>query len=208
MTLLGQSKRLGIQEIVKYKSKYWLKVFYDNCTGKSYLDNEAAALFTNGKNKYSVLSQINDAFKVKGKFEFILEWPDLNRYYQWRQTLNPVNEYEKEGVYKAEGFEPIHNGSSEAKCWGGLVRTTMTMANQVNSLLDGCPGVALWHFAVGMYKTVYDEWYKKGYPSDNSEASNLVILWIRCPLSQIGLFSCRAPRRSNFDISLNRLDFH
>lgn len=165
-------------------------IFFDNCSGKSYLENETAALSINQKNKYSILSQLNDALRVKGKYEFILEWPSLKMFYQWRQTNNPVYEYEKNGVYKAEGFEPLYNGSKDSTCWGGLVRTTIKFSNNINSLLDGCPGTSYWYYSIGMYKTVYSQFYNTGYPTTYGRGSgtDLVYLWVRYPFNNFTIF--------------------
>ena len=184
---------------MKYDGKTWLKVFYHNCTGKNYLDNQYSALNINEDNKYSILSYINDQHKINSKYEFILEWPEYKTFYHWRQTNNPVQELETSGVYMAKGFEPIHNGSEDSHCWGGLVRTTLPNNGAINSLLDGCPGINLWYFTIGMYKDSDTSWNDIGYPMVKDHiATSIVYLWMRTNTSSDHYISCKTQRGRSF----------
>ena len=116
----------------------WLLLFHHDCEGKVFFSNANEVTNSNTENKYSILYTLSDNLKTLKngllKFEFIIEWPDsLKGYYQWRQSMNPLNE--KEGsAFSASGFEPIVN-QSDYGIWGGLVR-----GSESCTLLNGTPG--------------------------------------------------------------------
>jgi hypothetical protein len=117
--------------------------------------------------------------KIKnvGKYEFLLEYPELGESNRWQQKNNPLEEVEKiDGQYFVEGYNPIKidlNGS----WWGGLVLSSFTC-----SLLDGSVGVSYWHYAIGQLDCAYHEKYVM--PSDFREV-NKTLLWIR-----VGNYRC------------------
>ena len=174
-----------------YKHKVWLKIFYHNYTGKTFFDpltNEAVHTGDLNSKKYSILSEVNDTMKsYNDKYEFIIHWPDFDTYYQWRQSKNPLYELEREGIYAAEGFEPIYNGSNLANSdWGGLVKSAYVEDTKEQCLLNGNPGVLKWFFSIGQYNNCSSHWGNLGIPAINN-ATSQVDLWLRLP-NIYGLF--------------------
>ena len=178
--MFRSSYKIEGNDIMKFNGNAWMKVFYHDATGKDYFLDENEAISLISEKKYNKLSYLSEAFKVRGKFEFIIYWPLMKQYFRWRQEKNPLFEYEQENVFTASGFEPLRNASGSAWCkWGGLVRTTKKNSMYINSLIKGCPGQKEWHFAIGMYNAT-DGWHDSGIPSHQS-GTNLVELWVRLP---------------------------
>ena len=59
-------------DIKEFNNERWLKVFYHNCTNKNYFENETESKYSIDSNKYSILGNITDSYKVGNKFDFIL----------------------------------------------------------------------------------------------------------------------------------------
>ena len=168
-------------QFMHFNGSLWLKIFYHNFTGKVFFEGEDEVLQTNSYQKYSILLQLSNSSKINNLFEFILHWPDLNDYTQWKQSNNPIYEYESDET-KAEGFQYIKNASNPF-LWGGLVRTTKLMVNpKPNSLLDGNPGATNWNCAIGMYYWVYEQYHDHGIPAYYGAIANYVVLWVRTPI--------------------------
>ena len=183
-------------EIGKFNDSFWLKLFFHNCSGNVKFQDEREALHVNTEQKYSILGDINANMKTKGKYEFILEYPD-NVYYQWRQSSNPIKEIEIEGKNEADGFEPIHQGSNQMNI-SGLVKTTIKIDNNyTNSFLNGEPGNGLWHFAVGMYKDTQPGFLNSdipGYPNGVKYET----LWVKIdPKTKYKYCTCNRSQRQS-----------
>jgi hypothetical protein len=96
---------------------------------------------------YSILDQLDDSYRVEGKFAFRLRWPQTegSKDQIWKQTSNPVTKKSR-GV---DGYEPVsiaYTGSG----WGGLEYNTGS-----SSVLDGNVDHSNWHYAVGSAKMYY-----------------------------------------------------
>ena len=86
----------------------WKLVFYHNLTQSNFTFFKISE--TSNYNRmdigmYSILYSINSKYLVNDKYEFLLEYPELNRYNHWRQLNNPINEMESE--QNASGYDPI-----------------------------------------------------------------------------------------------------
>ena len=115
--------------------------------------------------------------KTNGKYEFIIEYPG-DVYYRWRQSKNPVKEYETQSRKEAAGFESIHQEPDEKEI-KGLVRTTIKVDNEyISTFLDGCPGESSWYFAIGMYKDSKPNYLNRMIPGykENVEYTKL---WVK-----------------------------
>ena len=170
----------------RYKSfqgRRWKLLLHHNSNGgKVFFDNATEAFKSFDSQKYSILYTLDDRYRTMkngdSKFEFIVEWPeDLKYYFHWRQSMNPLNDYEETNIFSAKGFEPIHNGTSFSQ-WGGLVRDRSCKY----SYLNGVPGVrGTWCIAIGMYGT-QSSYIGQGIPAA-CDVSNTVDLWVKLPLS-------------------------
>lgn len=174
-----------------FRGQTWMKVFYHNASEKDYFENEEEALSLITEKRFNKLKYVNDDYKVRGKFEFIIDWPRLNEYYIWRQDKNPLFEYESEDSLTASGFEPIKNASTKSSCnWGGLVRAKLKLQGYINSLINGCPGAEYWYFAIGMYKNVIG-WHDYGIPTHNDTATDLAEVWVLLPKHYLKFNTCK-----------------
>ena len=151
----------------------WLKIFHHDIDVDVF-HNESEAKYSLKKGKFSILGLVNDNFKIEGKFEFLLEYPDkankqgMNR---WAQNKNPLDEAETTNG-KVDGYEPITlswEASTDSYAFSGLARSESS-----SSLLDGTSTEGTWYFSVGAYKK-YNYKYLPGYTPTNTE----VILWMR-----------------------------
>ena len=162
----------------------WLKVFYQKKTGNKGFDNIEDALLCNEEDRYSILSELNESLKLSNnKYEFILEYPEINLYNRWRQTNNPIDEYEATGKATVDGFYSIHLGAYKSN-WGGLARSNGTD----RALLNGTPdtiGNNDWWFAVGVKTGAF--YYKNTIimPAHNVGVT-ILYLWVRVPI-KIGM---------------------
>ena len=119
----------------------WVKVFYHYSGSGDYFINLNETLNCSSTNKYSILSFIDNKFKINNKFEFLLEYPELNGYNRWRQSLHPLENPDISGF--VNGYEEISikwNGG-----WVGLVKSYHTSY----TLLDGWGGVDGWWYSIG-----------------------------------------------------------
>ena len=161
------------QYIADYQTKsfdgiYWLKIFYHSCrNGDFFTQNDVYNISTD--DKYSILYLLNKNFTIKGKYEFLLEYPETQKFNHWRQTNNPLtdNETYDNGPYKVKGYEKI-NIQMESNHWGGLARSA-----SVNTLLEGCIGDTDWWYAIGQYNS---KLYNGSIAGENSVSE--VYLWL------------------------------
>ena len=169
------SELLDIQE---FKNGRWLKIFYHNCTNRNYFIDENEAKYSVDSHKYSILGNITDSFKIGNKFEFILYYPLLEKYFHWRQSLNPLEDIENESKDHAKGFHLIFPYVSEEKySFRGLVKSTIKDVYW-NSLLDGNPGYEGWFYAIGVYNKSNYHWTQTGMPAIHPNTTTIVSLWI------------------------------
>ena len=137
---------------IVYDNGKWIVVFHHNIEKTTAFDSFKDAQFHLEKNKYSILSNITENYKIDGKkFEFLLYYDELSISFHWKQTNNPIFEDETEST-EANGFEYIGTLPSEYSTFGGLVTTTMgePRNNVISSLLNGQPGIPNWFFAIGI----------------------------------------------------------
>ena len=174
-----QEFEYGDKKFMKFKNHIWMHLFHhDHGIAKTFKDRNEA-MNTNAAGKYSILYLLNNKFRTKKrgvlKYEFIMNWPSLTYYYQWRQTKNPLEEIELIGVSKVTGFEPIHV-THTPEDFGGLANDK----NASHTLLNGRIGHSDWYGTLGMLSTAEPYWIGVGIPAF-SEPTNVVDLWIKTP---------------------------
>ena len=170
----------GIYKYVAINNSQWIIVFHHNIVKTSPFTSEEETLFSLTDQKYSILGHINDEHKYDGKFEFIVYYPEPKLYLWWRQSKNPVYDYEVQGIRSAEGFEPIYNSSYIEK-WGGLVRSTIKDSHltSIGCFLDGNPGIYNWWFTIGANDKVGTYVSKNQFPGPDNVLVSEVILLMR-----------------------------
>ena len=116
----------------------WMKIFHHNMTKQSEGFNSfEEAKFVSTKNKYSILSLIDKRYLIKGKYEFLLEYPSIQGFNRWRQTLFPLDEHDEKGKSCVIGYEKVYI-SWNTSSWCGLSLSLNAAAfGCTPSLLDG-----------------------------------------------------------------------
>ena len=160
-----------------FRDKKWLLVFRQKYeSAEDLFKNESEVLFSNAEKKFSILGNIDKSFRIRNKYEFLLEYPGNDGFNHWTQTKNPVfAEPEKEN-----GYKPI--ATSWTGCsWHGLSRSSETN----RTFIDGSPFHGNWFYSIGAYITYYNS--IPGFRgidslsgSERDEAKIYeVLLWIR-----------------------------
>ena len=116
----------------------WLLVFHHN-TLHGMFKSKTHAKYSLDPNKFSLLKRIDDSFKIDGKFEFLLKYPNLTGYNHWTQTVNPI----KAQPNTENGYVPIEI-KWDNNFWHGL-----SLSNHVTSYLDGSPNADTWFYSIG-----------------------------------------------------------
>ena len=166
------------------KKKYgasWLLVFKHKIVANdaTQLFNENLLKESYSENKYSILGIIDETYKYKGVYEFLLEYPALKGYNRWSQKKNPFNaEYGKDVGYHKISI------SWDVKGWKGLSRSQ----SQNICLIDGSFNLSKYFFAIGLaskwqYYNIPGPWDPSDKQSLNLEDSEIYLkevnLWIR-----------------------------
>ena len=120
---------------------FWALIFHHNSTHGYFTKNNVLNHYST--HLFSVLSKIDDSFKVDGNFEFLLKYPELSDYAQWTQTENPI--YAQPNT--SNGYKPKHYDWNYEFTLSGLSLSSSTHC----SLLDGSPFLDSWFFGIGAY---------------------------------------------------------
>ena len=166
-----------IEHYKEVSNRKWMLVFYHKFVkNEDLFKNKTEALFSNTENKYSILSKINPSFRINGRYEFLLEYPRFQGYFNhWSQRINPINAQPNED----NGYKPI-NISWTNQSWHGLA-----LSSTSNTLIDGSPYNETWFYSIGSItnwgNTIPS--YVDLYLFPESERSKYitteVMLWIR-----------------------------
>lgn len=151
-------------EIKEKDNAKWLKVYYSNSKNGSILWSNIGELgWTFQTNKWSILGIIDKFYNESyGGYEFLLEYPSLNKSNRWRQTSNPLITSQSVTGYSAVNVTMTSNG------WGGL-----SLSSRDESFIDGSPSATTWYYSIGQKKNE-----SGGIPADQGVVQE-VYLWIR-----------------------------
>ena len=129
--------------------KRWLKIFYHDVTEgtKYYFQSDDEVLLSNTPQKFSILGLITPEFKIGEYYEFLLEYPGIDGYNNWKQKLFPRDV--EESLNTDSGYTcAVSEGCScswTGTYWKGLARSSFTS----NTFLDGSFNTGHWWFAIG-----------------------------------------------------------
>ena len=171
----GVTRTFGKYQFWSLSGAQWLRVFYHKPGGAmTCFASESEFLNVNEHNKFSILSEIDESYKINGKYEFLIYYPEINKYNWWRQSLLPMDDPENPKSYQAKGYENV-TIMLNSTCWGGLVNSTIPYreASRVQSYLDGCVGDQHYWFAIGL------RYPSQRVPSNEEQWVSDVSLWIR-----------------------------
>ena len=115
-------------------NSFWQLLYYHDFSKERAWSSVDEARRSYKSDKYSVLYSINPKYKINGKYEFLLEYPEHDGFNQWSQTSNPLEEIEipGDGSQNAEGYKEI-SCTWKSDYFGGLVRSS----SNTLTLLDG-----------------------------------------------------------------------
>ncbi len=156
----------------------WARIFYHQCKEGSVLFSSLAeAKNIQTTDKYSRLGLLDsgDTYKINGKYEFMLCYPNnTTQYNRWKQTNAPQNEFitPSSSGGQVTGYEAVHIDWT-SNYWGGLERNNESTTSYSPTWLDGSCGHGNWFYAIGAASVHGD-----GIPSYASTFS-CVELWIR-----------------------------
>ena len=147
-------------------NKAWIQVFHQKYQSGSFFTPETV-LSHYDEYKFSYLGQL-ESFRYKGKFEFLLEYPEIPGFNIFTQSSNPTQNYE------VQNYHPIKMSFTE-RFYG------LALSNDTEStFIDGNPGgTGNWFYAIGPYIS-----YCQGIPGPSSKTVHEVDLWARIPLRE------------------------
>ena len=159
----------------------WLKIFYHNSSTKVFFNkSKNEHLSSNSEEKYSILGALESIHRFDNSFEFLLEYPELQGYNRWIQTVNPLG-IKNPTTRESLGYESINETWSCNYCGG------FTLSINQNTFICGAIGHSShWVFAIGSFSNYGTDNTFPG-PTINDENGNAtnthkisyVYLWIR-----------------------------
>ena len=163
-------------QVKKEFGKYWLKIFYHNSKeGHWFSESEINEVYE--VDKFSILGLVKD-IKVNDYYEFLLQYPSVEGYNNWRQKVFPLDASQKNNdniQYYID--ETLH--ISWEHFWTGLSLSSKTE----ETIIDGC-GDGNWWFTIGAKKTYLE--YNNMFPGPIIPTQEFpvqeVYLWIRLPM--------------------------
>ena len=134
----------------------WFLIFHHNVKYGDLFKDVKETLYYKGKSKFSILSNINDKFKINNQyFEFKITYPECDDYIQFTQTTNPISTIEiQEGTVEVKKQSKLSN----CETFEGLA-----LSGDTYSLLDSNGKKSKWFYAIGQMK--FDSVkYKNSFP--------------------------------------------
>ena len=127
----------------------FLLLFHFKIENKNYFTTYNEFLYTNSKNKYSILGYLDDSFKIDlNSFHFLIEYPETSCYISFTQNVNPLNAPHNSQV----GYD-----NSITNCTLKVPFSGLTKFNGSNTYLDGYNQAeydSIWHYPIGQ-RTVW-----------------------------------------------------
>ena len=161
----------------KFYGKTFLLLYHFNYKNEDLFEDDAEALKSYKADKYSIIGELSDYFRISEKFEFVLWYPSFINH--WKQSKNPVFEHETNSDHdkNATGYEPLHIGSY-SHCWGGLVYSSQNhKKGSHGSLLDGSTYHSAWYYSIAPFYSLVEKTFPVSSISESEAA-----LWVRMPI--------------------------
>lgn len=152
----------------------WELIFFHNVTeGTNLYFDDSSALNNNEENKFSIIGFINEAFRINGCYEYLLEYPEHGEYLIWQQTIHISNTTAQQTAADI-GYKKKHQNYEGFK---GLSRSTNSHA----TVFDGSPGTDGFYFSIGAKcEFAYSNRFA-GVPLNAEYPTRICYLWIRVP---------------------------
>lgn len=136
------------------------------------------------EDKYSIISHLNEDFKIKGKYIFMIDYPEEQITTIWQQTKSPVDETDKKDGSFVDGFKHLY-GNYDAKFTGLAIGSN-------GCYFDGTSKDGSWHYCIGCFSNHYNN----KMPGPSGKFTRYVSLWVKFPVKI--LMSCMQMRKTSF----------
>ena len=134
--------------------KTWARILYQDTTNNTNYFTTDDMYDCNQAGKFSYLSHLEEFRGSDGKFTFMLQYPDCALSGQknvWKQSSNPLSQYNNGTGNDAAGFEPIHmDWTNHTRGYGNGLELNGSLC-----VLDGCVNSGDWWLAVGLINGPY-----------------------------------------------------
>ena len=163
--------------VLKKDGALWLLVFYHNTTFGDYFHSIDEVYDSHTAQKFSILGIINEAFKIRNKYEFLLDVPGFKGFNRWRQKYHPKETTQNTNSTMNE-YEPIKI-SWRACFYGGLA-----VSSSSSTFLDCSTDQTDWWYPIGA-KTYHNKANTMPIHMDKGNESPEIRLWVRIPAGSI-----------------------
>lgn len=179
----------------------YMLLFYHNISKGDKFTTEKDFLFANSKMKYSLFGYLNDNYMYDGtKFEFLLEYPDVQTYVFWTQNVNPwLAPTDTYIEYTCRGKTLVENQK-----FTGLTRHTKSKS----TFIDGNNDTGNWYYSVGSTIIWRGSNVMPGSYTNTTPAIHVIRIWVRVPnmhfLHSLEFYkcSCKFQKHSALRLSL------
>ena len=192
ITKFKMSYYKSVFTVAEKYGKYWLKIFYHDCSEGDWFTTERQLYYINTKNMFSIFNMIDERFKIDEYYEFLLEYPTIpNKYNNWRQKVFPLDSTEYNNTDIGYYDYGMHIDWNETN-WGGL-----RMSNYDLAFIDGTYYLSRCWFSIAAKKTYVEGELLFPGPSHEFDAGTTVsqvYLWVRIPhsiLNQFFHYTCK-----------------
>ena len=163
--------------IIRIENKYWMLIYAHYPYNFVRFTDEKEALYSDDPLKFSRLNKIHSKYKINGRYEFLLRYPQGA--IKWYQTNSPLDEYElslKDN--KVEGFDLIDYPKGYKNSFGGLARTEREQCGCINTFLKGNQIDYNWWYSIGQYPGCCNNW-QGNYTAGPRVESDSSLLYMR-----------------------------
>ena len=134
--LANNEEAVNTYYVVSFKGKKWVKLLYHDIRKGDQFENEKQALHyinESNKNIYSVIDDFKRYPRIDGKYEFIVDYPEINKYFQWKQNRFPLFEQDYINKTSVDGTVNIY---PPGESFHGLARSLNWSDNCQSCLFD------------------------------------------------------------------------
>lgn len=196
---------IGGREVKQIKDRYYdvfdnklymLLFYHDVAKGGFWPSLDDALHKVDNPYLYSIIDQLTPEFLNDEKYQFVLQYPSIDEYLIWRQTVNPLEATNDETNQSVDGYQGIHVINQTT--FKGLAKSRGN-SNQDCHLLDGNPDVGLWHYAIGANESQFNNQIPGPVFDDTGEVYlSHVALWVLNPSSiPFGAKTCNKQKHSH-----------
>ena len=150
----------------------WELIFYHDYTAGDKF-NDDLALLSNDEKRFSIIGLINENFRHNGYYEYLLEYPEVPGYIQWRQSIDIASTTSTQ-TSKDIGFIKLH---ADYPGFEGLSRSTEPAA----TTFDGTPGSYGYWYSVGAKVDYFGTQFPGPEYAGQRDGVHYCKLWIRVP---------------------------